>query len=91
MRGPGNFRRVGHVTPCAPLRQLLLVQARTDGRAILSKLGRYSAELMGHGIDNNIDRERVRGVLGEAVKKVKVLSFPFPAVAIIGVIARDHH
>src|SRR5437773_3288154 len=46
---------------------------------------------VGHGVKDNVDAERVGNFLRELLKVIVVVAFPFPAVAIVGVVRGDHH
>ena len=46
---------------------------------------------MGHGIENDIDTHGVGFLLGEFAKIPVVVTFAFPAVSEIGIVADDTH
>ena len=46
---------------------------------------------MGHDIEQNVDGERIGDLLREAVEIEIVLTFSFPAIAQVRVVANEHH
>src|SRR4030095_15635705 len=44
---------------------------------------------VGHRIDNDVDAERIGAFLGKLPKKILILLFAFPAIAVVGVVTGD--
>src|SRR5205809_1260818 len=44
-----------------------------------------------HGVENNVDGQRVGDFLREMLEVIVIVAFPFPPVAVVGVVRGNHH
>src|SRR2546423_3287524 len=44
-----------------------------------------------HCVEDNVDGERIGGLFGEMLEVIMVGAFPFPAVAVVGVVRGEYH
>src|SRR4051812_18163483 len=65
--------------------------ATSTGIAPSKKMARRVFILMGHDVKNHIDAERIGDLFREMFKIVMVVSLPFPAVAVVGVMRGKNH
>src|SRR5438046_9077106 len=64
---------------------------RADSNVFMGDSPARSRSSMRHGVKNNVDRERVGDFLGEMLEVIVIVAFPFPAVAVVGVVRGNHH